>query len=194
MAKTQSKVGLSITIVVLVITLLIVGSIMLLRNNSKPDKTTTTTETSQAKPETTKDGTSTETDDTDASKATTPDAIDPETLTSVDVEPLGVTVFYSKGTPGFDFAVKRTADRTLYAEFTSSNLVGTKCTNDEGLIASIIKNPTSSEDQTTVSQTVKVGADTYGLSLAGKGCTSDAGLLTEYQAAFTNGFPSLKAL
>jgi hypothetical protein len=120
--------------------------------------------------------------------------VDPSTLTSVDVEPMGVTVYYSKGTPGFDFAVKRAVDSTQYAEFSSEDLIGTKCTDDSGLFASIIKNPTASEDQTTISQTVVVGEVTYGLSLAGKNCASDVGLLEKYQSGFINGFFRLAVL
>ena len=194
MARTQSKTGLIVTIVVLVVTLLVVGSITYAMN---ANKSTSTTETTPEKtPEVTKDASSTETDDAPAepSAETTPAKVDPASLTSIAIEPLGISVAYTKGTPGFDFAVKKTASKTQYVEFTSSDLIGTKCTNDEGSIASIIKNPSSNENQATISQTVKVGSDSYGLSLAGKGCTSDAELLDEYQAAFTNGFQSLTAL
>jgi len=195
MARTQSKSGLIITIVVLVVMLLAVGAIAFFQNANK-SKSAPITNTSQEQPETTKDATSTETDDTDATPppATGTPAVDPETLSSIDIEPLGISVFYTKGIPGFDFAVKRTADKTQYVEFSSSEVVGTKCTNDEGLIVTIIKNPTSNEEQATVTQTVKVGSDTYGLSLAGKGCTSNAELLNEYQTAFTNGFSRLSSL
>ena len=175
-----------------VIALLIVGGITLAKNASKPAIAPSTNTSKQ--PAITHDATSTETDSTDPSKTTTAPAVDPETLTSVDVEPLGITVFYTKGTPGFEFAIKKTANQTQYVEFTSSDLVGAKCTDDNGLFATIIKNPSSDEDKSTITQTVKVGSDTYGLSLAGKGCTSDADLLSEYQTGFTNGFTSLKAL
>lgn len=121
-------------------------------------------------------------------------AVDPATLSSIAVEPLGVTVFYSKEMPGFEYEIKRTADGTQYVEFTAQELIGTKCTDDEGLFASIVQNPTSTEDQTTVSQTVSVGGKMYGLSLAGPGCTADASLLEQYQTGFKNGFSSLQAL
>lgn len=119
---------------------------------------------------------------------------DPSTLSSVAIQPLGVTVFYAKNTPGFEYEIKKTADGTQYVEFTAQELIGTKCTDDEGLFASIVQNPMSSEDQTTVSETVKVGNDTYGLSLAGAGCTSDGALLGQYQDGFKKGFSSLQAL
>jgi type III secretory pathway component EscV len=189
MVKIKSKRGLIVTIIVLAVVLLVVGAVVLTKKSSKPSADTSNQAT------TTKD-TTTETDatDTDSSATnTTNPVVDSDTLTSVDVAPLGVTVFYSKGTPGFEFTVLKTADQTQYAQFTSSDLVGTKCTNDQGEFASIIKDPSSSEAQTT-SQTVKVGTDTYGLSLASTGCTSNSDLLAQYQTGFKNGFASLKAL
>lgn len=195
MARTQGKTGLIVTIGVLVIALLIFGVIALAKNAQKTTPAPST-DTSKQVPGTTKDATSTETDatDTPAKDSSTVPVADPSTLSSIDVAPLGMTVFYTKGIPGFDFAVKKTADKTQFAEFSSSDLVGTKCTDDVGLFATIIKNPSSNEDQATISQTVKLGSDTYGLSLAGKGCTSDASLLDQYQTAFKNGFSSLKSL
>jgi len=165
------------------------------KGTKEPTPTTPNT-TAQQQGTTTKDASTTETDATETpvtQTATTPKA-DPATLSSIDITPLGVSVFYTKGIPGFEYTAKRTADQTQYVELTSPDLIGTKCTDDTGLIVSIIKNPSSTEDQATLSQTVKVGNDSYGLSLAGKGCTGDAELLDKYQAAFTNGFPSLKAL
>jgi len=165
-------------------------------NKGKKEVTPTTPNTpAQQQGVTTKDASTTETDATEAAAAqTTTPAVDPTTLSSIDITPLGISVFYTKGIPGFEFTAKRTANQTQYVEFTSSDLIGAKCTDDAGLIVSIIKNPSSTEDQATISQTVKVGDDSYGLSLAGKGCTSNADLLDRYQTAFTNGFPSLKAL
>jgi hypothetical protein len=193
MARTQNKTRLIVSIVVVVVALITVGGIGFLKNSSKPAPTPTADTSKQAA--ITNDASNTKSDTTDPAKTTTPSTVaDPDTLASVDVEPLGVTVFYAKGTPGFEFAIKKTASQTQYVEFTSSDLVGTKCTDDNGLFASIIKNPSSNEDQSTITQTVKVGNDSYGLSLAGKGCTSDADLLAQYQAAFTSGFSSLKAL
>lgn len=191
MAKGQGKTGLIITIIALALTLVAVGTIVILQNVNKPAVTN--------QPETTQDTSEEEvpaTDETDdlADPETVAPQVDPATLSSVDIEPLAITVFYTKGTPGFDFAVQRAADGTQYAEFSSTDLVGTKCTDDEGIFASIIKNPASSDDQTTISQKVTVGSDTYGLSLAGKNCTSNEALLEKYQTAFTNGFSQLKAM
>ncbi|MDB5160266.1 MAG: hypothetical protein JWO99_529 [Candidatus Saccharibacteria bacterium] len=195
MARIQGKKGLIATIVVLGIVLLIVGVSIVAKNVSQKPATKTT-DTSKTSAAITKDATTTETDVTDPSttNTTAPSAVDPSTLTSIDVEPLSIAVSYTKGVGAFNFEVKKTADKTQYVEFSSPDLAGTKCTDDNGLFASIIKNPSSSEVQATITQTVKVGNDTYGLSLAGKGCTSDATLLDQYQTAFSNGFPSLKAL
>ena len=191
MSQKQSKTGLIVTIIVLAITVIAVMTVsFLMRTNKTP--ATETKDTSSQVTETAKPSTDTKTEDTDEEPAAA--TVDPTTLSSIAVEPLGVTVFYTKGTPGFDFAVKRTADRTLYAEFTSPELIGTKCTDDEGLFASIIKNPTSDENQTTISQTTKVGSDTYGLSLASNGCTRNESLLKEYQDGFKAGFSSLKTI
>jgi cytoskeletal protein RodZ len=195
MARTQGKKRLIAAIVVLGIVLLIVGVIVVAKNVSQKPATKTT-DTSKTSADITKDASTTETDTTDPSttNTTASPSVDPATLTSIDVQPLGIAVSYTKGVGAFNFEVKKTADQTQYVEFSSTDLAGTKCTDDNGLFASIIKNPSSSEVQATITQTVKVGNDTYGLSLAGKGCTSNPDLLDQYQTAFTNGFPSLKAL
>jgi hypothetical protein len=191
MAKKQGKTGLIVTIIALGLTLVIVSTIVLLHNLNRPEATDEASST-----ETTQEDTPAETtpDEDVTSEETTPPAVDPATLTSIDIEPLGIAVFYTKGTPGFEYAIKRTADRTEYIEFSSPDLVGTKCTDDGGVFASIIKNPASSEDQTAVSQKKTVGSDVYVLSLAGKNCASNVELLDEYQTAFSNGFSQLQAI
>ncbi len=194
MARTQGRTRLIITSSVLGLTLLVVGGIILFQQNHNAAKTSDTS-TPAPSSNTTKPDISTA-DNTSA--GTTPKtnsaSVDPSTLASIDVAPLGVTVFYTKGIHGFNFEVKRTANQTQYAEFSSPELIGKICTDDSGSFASIIKNPTSTEDQTTITLTTKIGNDSYGLSLAGKNCTADQQLLAQYQTAFTNGFPSLKAL
>jgi|GEM_PF-1088016 len=144
---------------------------------------------------TTEEAVTTDTDVTDVTPATDDvPTVDPANLSFVDIEPLGIAVAYTEGTPGFEFTIKRTANQTQYIEFTSPDLVGTKCTDDDGLIVSIIKDPSSSEDRATIDQTVTVGDDTYGISLASNSCTKNAELLDRYQRAFIEGFPSLKLL
>ena len=191
MVKSQGKNKLIVAIVVLVVLLLVVGGIYaraVSQNNSETSKDTTQSAESSA------DTPSTDTEMTDQ-ETVTPEVspVDPETLDSIAVEPLGVNVFYTKGTPGFDFQVKRAADGTQYADFSSTDLVGTKCTDDQGVFVSIVKNPASGED-TLISETMKLGKDTYGLTMSGAGCTNNADLLSQYQSGFKNGFSSLTSL
>jgi len=187
MARTQGRARLIITGIVLVLVVLAVCGIVLAKRGETPaEPALMPTETKQA----------------DATGATKPapssdeDEVvlaDPETLSTVDIEPLGVTVSYTKGIQGFSYEVKRTTKSTQYVEFSAEELTGTKCTNDQGLFATIIKDP-STTDEATLAQTTKVADVSYGLSLAGKGCTVDAALLEQYQTAFSEGFSSLKAL
>ena len=188
----QGKIGLKVIIAILVIVLLVLG-IFLIAKNANQKSVTKTADTSKNTPSVTKNTSTTETDATDTTTPTV-SKVDPSTLATIDVAPLGITVSYTKGLGAFGFEVKKTADQTQYVDFSADGLVGTKCTDDKGLFASIIKNPSPSEVQGTITQTTKVGKDTYGLSLAGKGCTSNPVLLDQFQTAFTNGFPSLKAL
>lgn len=191
--KVQRKKGLIVTIIVLGIVLVVVGAVVIAKQKNqtstppKSDSSKTTTPSKETAAVTDENG------EASSSTGTTAPLADPETLASVDIAPLSITVFYSKGTPGFEYTVLKTADKTEYVQFTSTDLVGSKCTNDDGAFASIIKNPSSNETPTT-SQTVKVGADTYGLSLASTGCTANSDLLAQYQTGFKEGFSSLKAL
>jgi cytoskeletal protein RodZ len=193
MTKGQGKTGLIVTIVVLGVTLLVVGGIVFWQNTHRTTvETTNEPETSQT--DTTKEDTPAATTPTDTDKTSTTPAVDPSTLKTIDIDPLGIAVSYTKGIPGFEFAVKRAADKSEYVQFSAPELVGTKCTNDEGSFASIIKNVSSSEDSSTISQKVTVAGTTYGLSLASVDCTSDVALLKQYQSAFSNGFSQLKAI
>lgn len=124
-------------------------------------------------------------------QADTP-SIDPTTVSTVTIEPLGVIVSYKKGI-GFEYAVKRADAGTQYVDFSNASLVGNRCTNDQGIFASIIKNPTGT-DAAAVTTTKKVGNDTYGLILPGVGCTGDPTAFATYQASFKDAFPLLKPL
>lgn len=128
-----------------------------------------------------------------STKSETPDAtkLDPATISTIDIAPMGITVSYVKGVGGFEYSVKRTADGTNYVDFSSPDLVGTKCTNDTGVIVSIIQSP-SSTDSSTISKTVTVDGVKYGLSLSGTSCTANVDLLKKYQASFSNAFSLLK--
>jgi len=193
MAKTQSKKRLIVIIIALLVVALAVAGAVIAKNLNTPTETTTDSAQQSTDVNDTDASTDVDTETTPRPDAPATPAVDPATLSSVAIEPLGITVYYSKGVPGFDFSVERTADKTEYVEFSAAALMGTKCTDDQGVFASIIKNPGDNERQTTT-QTVIVGSDTYGLTLAGSSCTADTALLTEYQTAFTNGFKSLTAL
>jgi zona occludens toxin (predicted ATPase) len=190
-ARLRGKKSLTLIIAILVVGLVIVGGYFFAKGASTPVTVSTTSTSNQAAQASTS---STDTVAASTSSSSSAPAVDPTTLDTIDVQPLGITVSYTKGTPGFAFDIQKTADQTQYVEFTSTNLVGTKCTDDQGLFATIIKNPSSTEDQATLTATTKVGSDTYGLSLASDDCTGNAALLTTYQTGFKNGFSSLKAL
>jgi hypothetical protein len=185
------KTGLIITIVVLALTLGIVSWIAFTGRQSPQQQETITeqdNDTNNQQPEEVP---------TDQPEVVPPETESPtvnaEDFSSIAVEPLGVEVFYTKGLAGFEFEVKRTANSTQYAEFMSTELVGTKCTDDRGLFASIIKDPSSTEEATITLQTT-VGDSDYGLSLASDACTADKKLLSSYQTAFKEGFSLLKAI
>ena len=120
--------------------------------------------------------------------------IDPATLSSVDIQPFGITVSYETGIPGFEYTIHRSANQTEYVDFSSAELIGTKCTNDTGIFASITKNPSSDEDKTLLISMTKVGNDSYGLSLPESTCTSNVQLFEQFQASFKDAFGALKAI
>lgn len=193
MAKDQSKKGLIVSTVVLSLVLLAVIGFVAFQNLNKKDTVETTNQTpSTSTPDDTANSTVKE-DPVEKDRGSIQE-VDESTLSSIDIEPLAITVFYTKGVPGFEYTVERTSDQTEYVQFTSPELVGTKCTDDKGAFASIVKNPTSAEDKTTIKETRTVGSSSYGLSLTAKNCTKDEALLEKYQTAFTNGFSRLKEL
>lgn len=119
--------------------------------------------------------------------------LDPSTVSTVDIEPLGITVSYVKGVSGFSFIVLRTQDGTEYVEFRNDDLAGTICTDDEGAFASIIVGP-SEQDVATLAQTVTVDEVVYGLSLPSDDCTDSTELFEQYQQSFTDAFSLLTIL
>ena len=193
----KGKRGLIVAIIALAVVLIIIGAVIIIKKSNQSTSTAPSTTNNLT---TSQNGTTNPvpsetpvTDPAGGSKTTNTTAADPATLTSVDVTPFNIAVFYSKGTPRFEYSVLKTAGGTQYVQFTSIDLVGTKCTNDQGVFASIIMNPSANESQ-TISQTVKVASDTYGLSLPSSECTPNNDLLQQYQTGFKNGFASLKAL
>lgn len=114
--------------------------------------------------------------------------LDPESVSSVTIEPLGIVVSYVKGIAGFEYAIYRTNDGTQYVEFMSAELAGTKCTDDTGVFATILKNPPSETDAATAELKKELNGDFYALSLPADTCTSDEALFAQYQAAFRDAF------
>lgn len=199
MVQFRSKKTLVIGGIILAVVLLIVGTIVLLNmfnsGKSDPYKQESISSQQETTPEPTEntntpvkdEDKATPTEDTDAS------TLDPDTVKTVDVVPMSLTVSYVKDIGGFEYAVMRTSSGTQYAEFSTPELVGTKCTDDEGVFASIIQDP-SANDSSTLSKTVTVDGTKYGLSLADETCTKDPTLLKQYQKAFSDAFTMLKKL
>lgn len=119
--------------------------------------------------------------------------VDPAQVATVDIVPMTIVVPYVKGVGGFDYEVLRTASGTKYVQFSSSKLVGTKCTDDIGQFASIIEKP-SADEATTLAKTTTIDGVQYGLSLADATCTSDADSLKQYQTSFSDAFSLLKKM
>jgi cytoskeletal protein RodZ len=200
MAQKKSRKKLYTALIVLAILLVVIGVIALVRGiagNGKNDpyKQTTTQQTpdtsSNSQPSTTPDDNGKNSPTTQPS--TTTPKIDPSTADTIDIPPMNITVSYVKGVGGFEYEVLRTANGTQYVEFRSTDLVGTKCTNDQGAFASILASPTDDESS-TLSQKIEVGGTTYGLSLAGSNCTSNPDLLAKYQKSFSDAFTLLKKM
>lgn len=192
----NGRSGLLVTIAVVAVTLLAVGGFVFWQSqqpNAADEAAVETTNTEEAAPSVDEEVV---VDETTPGIDSVPDDVvaDPASLSSIDIEPLGVAVLYTKGIPGFEFAVKRTASGTQYVEFSAPELVGTKCTDDQGVFLSIVKNPSGNEDDSTITSETKVGSDTYGLALSGNNCTSDQALFAQYQTAFSNGFSSMRPL
>lgn len=132
------------------------------------------------------------TDTAQTKPATDASTLDPATVSTIDIAPMFITVSYVKGLGAFEFRVLRTPSGTQYVEFTSPELIGTKCTDDKGAFVSIIQNPSSSESNSTVSQTVDIDTTKYGLALSGTNCTANVERLEQYQQSFAKAFSLLK--
>ncbi|MFZ1249902.1 MAG: hypothetical protein WAR37_00410 [Candidatus Microsaccharimonas sp.] len=120
-------------------------------------------------------------------------SLDPETVASVAIEPMNISVSYVKGIDGFEYQVLRRPNGTQYVEFRTEQLKGTKCTDDTGIFASILENPENTESS-TLTKTTSVSGTTYGLSLPADNCTSNTPLLSQYQKSFTDAFGLLNKL
>ncbi len=159
---------------------------------NESSQTSSTSDTSNQQTATTEESDKTE-EATQPPQNTTEEtpAIDPATVNTTTIEPMDITVSYVKGAGGFEYEVLRTPNGSRYVEFRSPDLVGTKCTDDQGAFASILENPSSSE-ASTIAKTVTVDDMQYGLSLAAANCTSDTEKLQKYQQSFNDAFSLLK--
>lgn len=196
--KRKRTVVIVISIVSALLILVIAGIVIkAIGSNSKDPyvKNSQNTESSKETPAPS-DTTPSKDSDQPASKpddTSTQPNVDPATLASIDIAPMSITVSYVKGVGGFEYEVLRAQNGTRYVQFTSPDLVGTKCTNDTGVFVSILAGPTDSE-KATLSKVVKVGDTDYGLSLADPTCSPDTAKLQKYQKSFSDGFSALKKL
>jgi cytoskeletal protein RodZ len=120
--------------------------------------------------------------------------LSPEEVSEVTIDTLAIKVSYVKGIPGFSYSIGRAGNGTQYVDFSADALKGTKCTDDEGVFATILENPDTTDDAATLTFTKEVGSKQYGLSLPTSTCTGDAALFAQYQAAFEDAFSLLQAL
>lgn len=198
MVKKKGNRALFTSIAILIVLLAGIAAVVIIKavTNGQADTTQTTSSDSTQNtdisppPATTDEGTSTT--DTDTNPDTEP-AIDPATVSTIDIAPMELTVSYIKGIGGFEFNVLRTSSGTRYVQFSSPTLVGTKCSNDEGMFATILQDPSTDESATITKKTTVDGTE-YGLSLTGSTCTNDAELLAKYQQSFSDAFTLLKKM
>lgn len=135
-------------------------------------------------------GATASTDPKDASKDPAPA---PETVRTIDIPPISLTVSYVRGIEGFEYEVLRTAAGTQYVEFRGESLIGTKCTDDKGAFATIIVSPDSTEGS-ALNKVITLDGTKYGLSLSASNCTKDTTKLEQYQKSFSDAFGLLKKL
>jgi cytoskeletal protein RodZ len=194
MVQKKGRKTLFTALAVLAVLLLIIAAVAVIKSVSTSKSSDSSSTAKKDTPAISDKANSTQKPASDVPQDTTSQsAIDPSKVTAIDIEPMLITVSYMKGVGGFDFAVQRTASGTKYVQFSSSKLVGTKCTNDEGVFASILESPTADESSTLTKTTV-VDGTTYGLSLADATCTSNPDLLKQYQDAFSEPFSLLKKM
>lgn len=200
MTRDKRKRTVIIVSAILVVLLASIGTVAFIQSQqSNPDESSIQTETSNSadQPNTSK----TEEQEVvmqpekNPSKEVTADntTVDPSTVASVDIAPMSLAVAYIKGVGGFEYQVLRTPSGTQYVEFSSPELVGTKCTDDAGAFASVLAEP-QSDESATLAKTTTVNGVKYGLSLASDSCTGSPERLKEYQDSFTDAFGLLKKL
>jgi len=203
MVQKKGKRTIITALAVLVVLLVLIGTIALIRGLNQDKTDTTAQKTSSSNTEAADDPSK---DSTQAADPANPDAStdtntdstenpapDPATVNTIDIAPMTITVSYVKGIGGFDYQVLRTTNGTRYVEFSSSELAGTKCTNDIGVFASILADPDTNES-TTLTKTTTVDGTKYGLSLEPATCTSNTDKLQAYQKSFSDAFILLKKM
>lgn len=202
MVQKKGKRTFVTTMSLLAVLLIAIGTVALIRamasNDNDPYKqnVSNSAETTTRSETTAPTETTGEVSSTPASEGENDDAassLDPSTVGTVDISPMGIKVAYVKGVGGFEYEVLRAGNGTRYVELRSPTLAGTKCTNDIGTFASILTDPTDNETA-TVAKTITVEETRYGLSLADDTCTSDPETLAEYQKSFSDAFSLLEKL
>lgn len=193
MVKKKGRKTLFMVLTVIGILLLIISVVVVAKSLSS-NKSSENDTTGKEAPAITDESRDTE-KPAETTPKETPDevAIDTAKVSTITIDPMSITVSYMKGIGGFDYLVSRTASGTKYVQFSSPKLVGTKCTNDEGVFASIIETP-SADETATLAKTTTVEGTTYGLSLSDSTCTSNAELLKHYQDSFSEPFSLLKKM
>lgn len=200
MLRDKRKRTVTIVASIAAVVLIALGVIALVKGlqpkSADPYKQTDTsssnsTNTPSNTPPTQQNTPQTQPDSSSNSSTSSQPAPDPSTVSTIDITPMNITVSYVKGVGGFQYEVLRTPNGTQYVDFRSTDLIGTKCTDDQGTFASILANP-QSDESATLAQTTTVDGVKYGLSLTSNTCTSDTAKLKQYQDSFSNAFSLLK--
>lgn len=195
MVGKKGQRSITIGLSVFAVFIIAIGAVALLRmvNPAKNDPYVQDDTSSAAQPAETQESAVMDEADVGAPDGEPTSTIDPESVSTVDITPMGIKVSYVKGVGGFEYEVLRASGGTRYVELRSPTLVGTKCTNDAGTFASIIDSPSENE-RAVLAATTTVEGTVYGLSLAESTCTSDADSLAAYQKSFQDAFTLLEKI
>jgi hypothetical protein len=135
---------------------------------------------------------STTTTSTPASASTT---TNPANLATLSIPELKVGLLYDKSLPVLGYVGEKNQGEgnAQYAQITSTSELPTTCGDTSGLVAEIIKNPTSADVDPTQPfvASVTVDSNRYVLELAASNCPKDPALLTKYQASLEHNFINL---
>jgi len=128
-----------------------------------------------------------------ASSTSQPTPPDPSTIKQLHIAQLGLVIDYANTLPGMSYSIGKTTAGTTYVQLSNTQLIGDKCTDDDGVFATILKDPTVT-DSVTVSMVTKVGDVTYGLALPSGACTGNLALFNQYQASMKQDFSFLRSV